>query len=98
MPRVKYIEKNGTGASVMRWRFLPDGRILDPHGNVKKMVPDDVAYSQAAKRMADKGILDIEGYAAPKAAVKKAPPPAPKAEVPTPAPEEKSSKKKPGGK
>jgi hypothetical protein len=66
MPKVKYIEKGGSGASIMRWRFLPDGRVLDPHGQVKAQVPDDVAYSPAAKRMADRGILDIEGYVVPK--------------------------------
>jgi hypothetical protein len=96
MPKVKYIEKGGPGASVMRWRFLPDGRVLDPHGRVKAQVPDDVAYSPAAKRMADKGILDIEGYVVPKK--KKATPSPP---VMTSAKEEElkttdKSKKKPG--
>lgn len=66
MPKVKYIEKGGSGVGVMRWRFLPDGRVLDPKGNVKSVVPDDVAYSNAAKRLANKGILDIEGYHPPR--------------------------------
>lgn len=74
MPKVKYIEKGGSGASIMRWRFLPDGRVLDPHGQVKAQVPDDVAYSPAAKRMADRGILDIEGYVVPKKKKKEAAP------------------------
>lgn len=93
MPKVKYTEKNGPGASVMRWRFLPDGRVLDPHGNVKNLVPDDVAYSPAAKRMAAKGILEIEGYVPPKPAAEPAPKTAPEEK---PAEKEKSGKKKSG--
>ena len=77
MPKVKYIEKNGSGVSVMRWRFLPDGRVLDPKGKLKSIVPAEVAYSAAAKRMARTGILDIEGYAPP-VAKKESPKPEPK--------------------
>jgi len=62
-----------TTVSVQRWKFLPDGRCLDPRGNVKNVVPDDVAYGAAAKRLADQGVLDIEGYR-PKKVIDSGPP------------------------
>jgi len=81
MPKVKNL--SGTTVLIQHWKLLPDGRLLDPRGVVKGAVPDDVAYSAAAKRLADQGVLDIEGYKPKKAAApepKAAPAPAPKSE------------------
>lgn len=80
MPKVKNLTKKTI--PVQRWKFLPDGRVMDPRGNLKGAVPDDVAYSAAAKRLADQGVLDIEGYRPKKPDVKVGPPPAaPKVEA-----------------
>ena len=84
MAKVKYIEKGGAGVSVQRWRFLPDGSALTPKGQKADRIPDDVAYSPAAKRLADQGILAIEGYTpATKAPKKVAEAPKKQPEVPT---------------
>lgn len=48
--------------SVLRWKLLPDGRVISPMGELTSDVPDKVAYSQQAKHLADQGILSIEGY------------------------------------
>jgi hypothetical protein len=99
MAKVKYTEKGGSGVSVMRWRVLPNGKILDPRGNVRAQLPDDVAYSRAAKRLADRGALSIEGYTPAK---KTSPVPAPKKDPtnkqvgPEPESPEKKDKKKSG--
>lgn len=79
MPKVKNL--SGTTVRIQHWQLLPDGKILDPRGVVKGAVPDDVAFSAAAKRLADQGVLDIEGYRS-KAVPPKAAPVAPKVEEP----------------
>jgi len=52
------------GVLLLRWRILPknQGGVMDPSGNRVESVPADVAYSPQAKRLANKGILKIEGY------------------------------------
>jgi len=77
MPKVKNLTDKTV--PIQHWKLLPDGRALDPRGNVKAVLPDDVAYSAAAKRLADQGVLDIEGYVVKKTA----PPPSPAAVLPT---------------
>lgn len=60
MPRVR----NDTGRAIplLRWTIAPDGWVLDPHGVVKDGLPDDIAYSPQAKRLADKKFIAIHGY------------------------------------
>ena len=48
--------------SVLRWKFLPDGRIISPMGEFTSDIPDKIAYSPQAKHLADQGILFINGY------------------------------------
>lgn len=90
MPKVKNLTKETV--HVQRWKFLPDGRVMDPRGNLKGAVPDDVAYSAAAKRLADQGVLDIEGYRPKKPTPKVGPAPA---VVKVEAKVEETSKEKP---
>lgn len=57
--------RNLTGRSVplLRWRILPNSdQALNPAGEVVDYVPDVVSYSPQAKRLADQGILWIQGY------------------------------------
>lgn len=68
---------------LLRWKVLPKGsRLVDPKGDIRDSMPDNLAYSDIAKSLADQGVLELEGYT-PKSA---APPPAPE-----PPPEPKKS-------
>lgn len=78
MPKVKNLSDKTV--LVQHWKFLPDGRVMDPRGNLKGVVPDGVTYSAAAKRLADQGVLDIEGYR-PKPVVPVDPPPKMEAKI-----------------
>lgn len=56
---------NLTGQTVelLGWRILPfSGRYLDRLYRSHRDIPDDIAYSDQAKHLADQGILEIEGY------------------------------------
>lgn len=65
------------GVPLLRWRILPKGvKALNPRGDIVECVPDSVAYSDAAKRLADSGVLWVEGYSKPKKKAKSAPAPA----------------------
>lgn len=52
----------GRTVSLLRWKVLPDGRCVNPRGDVGCCLPDAVAYSDKAKRLADQGVLKLEGY------------------------------------
>jgi hypothetical protein len=74
MPKVWNLTKKGV--PLLRWRVLPDNRVLDPQGRIHDQLPDDVGYSAQAKRLCELGVLNIEGvswFPEPEKA-KKAPP------------------------
>lgn len=59
MPRVQNLSKKGI--PLLRWRVLPDGRVLDPTGKVHDELPADVGYSDQAKRLCRRNLLRVEG-------------------------------------
>lgn len=68
---------------VLRWTILPMGsRLINPARQMVDTMPDELAYSDNLKRLADEGVLEIEGYV-PEA--KRPAPPAPKTEPVKPA-------------
>jgi hypothetical protein len=52
--------------SVLRWKVLPDGRIISPMGAIVSEMPNEVAYSPQVKHLADQGYLVVPGYSRPK--------------------------------
>lgn len=52
--------------SVLRWKILPDGRIISPMGAIVAEMPNEVAYSPQVKHLADQGHLVVQGYHKPK--------------------------------
>lgn len=78
MAKVKAIGKT---AQLLGWRVMTDGRCIDSRGGVHKTLPDRIAHTPQAKRLADQGAIEIAGYRAP---VAKAP--APSGTTPTDAP------------
>lgn len=54
------------GINILGWRVLPLSKgVLDPSGRAQEEMPAEVAYSEQAKRLADLGVLTIEGYVRP---------------------------------
>lgn len=48
---------------VIGWRFLPSSTYaIDPVGNKTDHIPTHVAFSSVAKRLANMGVLEIDGY------------------------------------
>lgn len=48
---------------VLRWTILPMcSRMINPARQMVDTMPDELAYSDNLKRMADEGLLEIEGY------------------------------------
>jgi hypothetical protein len=60
MPKISNIA--GRTVELLRWKLLPDGRVISPRGVVADALPDDVVYSPTARHLADQGIITIEGY------------------------------------
>lgn len=69
----KVINKAGRTVSILRWKVLPDGRVINPLGEVKDDLPTEVAYSPQAKHLADQGLVSIRGYMSAKAPAEKEP-------------------------
>jgi hypothetical protein len=83
MPKVKNL--SGAGLDLLRYRILPDSRVLCPDGTVTSDLPGEVACTTQAKHLVDTGALEIAGYAKTEPP---APPKEPEAEpVGTPLPE-----------
>lgn len=100
----KVTNNTSRGVSFRGWRVLPNsGKIVDRMGHVRDTMPDHDAYCPLAKRLADDGILTLEGYT-PRSKIKKvaivAPTkdPDPEANKAADTVEEKTPKKKPGKK
>lgn len=53
---------SGRALTLSRWKILPDGRCVDPLGVLGCCLPDSIAYSARAKKLADQGLLKIYGY------------------------------------
>lgn len=63
MPKVENL--TSVGVSLANWRILPNGgEVISPTGQRGTSLPADVAFSPRAKRMADQGLIAIEGYTA----------------------------------
>ena len=58
----KVINVAGRTVELLRWKLLPDGRVISPRGVVADALPDAVVYSPTARHLADQGIITIEGY------------------------------------
>jgi len=69
---VKVTNKTDRVVELVRWKVRPNSSdLLDAGGYPQTLMPDDLAFSTAAKRLADQGLLHIEGYSrvrVPKAA------------------------------
>lgn len=60
---VKVMNLTARGVPFLGWRVLPNGSDLtDPNGQKQTSMPADVAYSAQAKRLADQGLIAIDGY------------------------------------
>jgi len=63
---------------VLRWKILPlSGTMLSSSHHLVDDMPNELAYSDTMKRLADEGLVEIEGYTPP---ANMPPPPAPKTE------------------
>lgn len=60
MPKVR--NDSGRVIPLLRWKILPDSRVISPLGEIKTEFPADMAYSPQAKRLADQKLITIEGY------------------------------------
>ena len=58
----KVRNESGRTVTILRWKILPDGRVISPMGALVSELPDDVAYSSQAKHLADQNLLMIPGY------------------------------------
>jgi hypothetical protein len=66
----KVINVAGRTVELLRWKLLPDNRVISPRGVVADELPDSVVHSHQAKHLADQGLITIQGYSlvqAPKA-------------------------------
>ena len=69
---------SGKPLPILRWTLLPDGRAVARFTGKIQDLPVSAVQSPQARRLADEGLVEIEGYTpAPKAAT----PPPPAAEV-----------------
>lgn len=60
MPKVRNI--SGRTVTILRWKVLPDGRVVSPVGEVAADLPDDIVYSSQSRHLADQGLISIDGY------------------------------------
>jgi hypothetical protein len=58
----KVRNESGRTVTILRWKVLPDGRVISPMGVVASDLPDDVVYSSQARHLADQNLITIEGY------------------------------------
>jgi hypothetical protein len=48
---------------LLNWRILGgSNKALNPQGKLVDWIPEEIAFSPQAKRLADQGFLRIEGY------------------------------------
>jgi len=60
---VKVTNKTGRVVPLARWKVLPNSsKLLDARGHHQDAMPEEIAFSSTAKRLADAGLLSIEGY------------------------------------
>jgi hypothetical protein len=70
----KVINVVGRTVELLRWKLLPDNRVISPRGVLADELPHDVAYSHQAKHLADQGLITIQGYTLVQAPEVEAPP------------------------
>jgi len=60
---IKVLNCTSNGVEVLGWRFLPTSHYaMSPDGRKTDHIPSTVAFSSQAKRLADLGFLEIDGY------------------------------------
>lgn len=70
LPKVKNI--SGKKVPILQYVVLPDGRAVKKFsGEVLPELPHDVADTIQCKRLADMGLLEIEGYKTPRVTAEK---------------------------
>ena len=73
-PKVKNL--SGKKVPILQYVVMPDGRAVKKFsGEVLPELPHDVAETLQCKRLADMGLLEIEGYKTPEVVAKRLTPP-----------------------